>query len=92
MRSLPCIRPGSWKIGHDLVRANGTVSLRHGARSNTSAGQSRTHREVICLVHGSHPTVITTTGDVLGEYTPSTLKMTTKQEHLNPRFRGLRCS
>ncbi|MBS3181935.1 hypothetical protein [Leucobacter manosquensis] len=48
----------------------GTISLRHAGRlRHLGIGREHARTEIICLVHAHHATVITHTGDVLGEYT-----------------------
>ncbi|MFF8817031.1 integrase core domain-containing protein [Leucobacter sp. NPDC015123] len=62
--------PDAWQVRYDIVDSGGTITLRHaGKLRHLGIGRGHARTEVICLVHGSHATVITTTGDVLGEYT-----------------------
>ena len=54
---------------YDIVGANGTISPRHaGTLKHLGIGREHALTEIICLVHGHHATVITHTGEVLGEY------------------------
>lgn len=60
--------PDTWQVRYDIVDGGGTTTLRHsGKLRHLGIGRGHARTEVICLVHGSHATVITTTGEVLGE-------------------------
>lgn len=62
--------PDTWQVRYDIVDTGGTITLRHaGKLRHLGIGRGHARTEIICLVHGSHATVITTTGEVLGEYT-----------------------
>lgn len=62
--------PDIWQVRYDIVSANGTISIRHTGRlTHLGIGRGHARTEIICLIHGHHATVITHTGDVLGEYT-----------------------
>lgn len=61
--------PDVWQVRYDIVGATGTVSLRHGGTlKHLGVGRRHARTEIICLVHGHDATVITHTGEVLGEY------------------------
>lgn len=62
--------PDIWQVRYDIAGINGTISLRHAGRlTHLGIGRGHARTEIICLIHGHHATVITHTGDVLGEYT-----------------------
>lgn len=61
--------PDVWQVRYDIVGGNGTVSIRHGGTlKHLGVGREHARTEIICLVHGHDATVITHTGEVLGEY------------------------
>lgn len=61
--------PDTWQVRYDIVGTTGTISLRHAGRlRHLGIGREHARAEVICLVHAHHATVITHSGDVLGEY------------------------
>jgi hypothetical protein len=75
LRALVGVESGSFAASV-AIRAPGHSALRghHHAPISTllchlGIGRPHARTEIICLVHGNHATVITYTGDVLGEYT-----------------------
>ncbi|MBP1324931.1 transposase InsO family protein [Leucobacter exalbidus] len=67
--------PALWQVRYDIVDANGSITLRYaGKLRHLGIGRGYARTEVICLVNGDHATVITHTGEVLGEYTIDTQK------------------
>lgn len=62
-------RPATWQVRYDIVGNNGTISLRYGGKLKLlGIGRERARTEIICLVHGTHATIITHTGGVLAEF------------------------
>lgn len=61
--------PDTWQVRYDIVSTNESISLRHaGTLLHLGIGRAHARTEIICLVHGTHATVITHTGDVLAEF------------------------
>ena len=62
--------PGIWQVRYDIVDSSGSITLRYaGKLRHLGIGRAHARTEVICLVHNTHATVITHTGDVLAEFT-----------------------
>jgi transposase InsO family protein len=60
--------PELWRVRYDIVN-QGRISLRWGNKMlHLGVGREHNKTEVIALVHGLTATVITTRGEVLGEY------------------------
>lgn len=61
--------PDTWHVRYDTVDQHGSITLRYaGKLRHLGVGRGHKGTEIICLVHGAHATVITHTGEVLGEY------------------------
>lgn len=62
--------PDLWRVRYDIIDPGGTITIRHAGRiRHLGIGRGHARTEVICLIHNDHATVITHTGEVLGEYT-----------------------
>lgn len=60
--------PDLWRVRYDIVN-QGRISLRWGNKMlHLGVGREHNKTEVIALIHGLTATVITTSGEVLGEY------------------------
>lgn len=61
--------PDLWRVRYDTVN-QGRISLRWGNKMlHLGIGREHDKKDVIALIHGLNATVITTTGEVLGDYT-----------------------
>jgi hypothetical protein len=61
--------PNLWRVRYDIVDSGGKVSLRYGNRMlHFGVGRKHSRTEIIILIHNTNATIISTTGETLGDY------------------------
>jgi hypothetical protein len=61
---------GHYRVGHDKINTNGTLTLRHNSRlHHIGLGRRHAGTTVLVLVHDLHIRVLTTSGRPLGDLT-----------------------
>ena len=61
--------PNIWRVRYDTIDRYGKVSLRYAHRMlHLGVGRAHARTEVIVLAHNDKATIISTTGEVLGDY------------------------